>query len=199
MADVKQEKNKRERLTQKQETFCLKYFELGNASEAARLAKYSPKTAAVIGRENLLKPQIQARIQELRQKTEDNSVMNVLERKQRLTEIARPRLTDFIELGQDGSWVNIGPETPKGGAIQEIHSKTEYDDNGSHPTVYTSIKLHDPMKAIDLLNKMDKIYSDGAIINVDNRKVEIYVRSEETRRVLTEIVEGIPPHAIANN
>ena len=115
----------RKRLTQKQETFCLKYFELGNASEAARLAKYSPKTAAVIGRENLLKPNIQARITELRQKTEDESVMNVLERKQRLTEIGRARLTDFMELGQDGSWVNIGEETPRGGAIQEIDRFTE--------------------------------------------------------------------------
>ncbi len=77
------------RLTQKQETFCLKYFELGNASEAARIALYSPKTAAVIGRENLLKPKIAARIQELRQKVEDESVAIVLERKQRLTVFLR--------------------------------------------------------------------------------------------------------------
>lgn len=187
------------RLTQKQETFCLKYFELGNASEAARLALYSPHTAGVIGRENLLKPKIQARIQELRQKAEDASVMNVLERQQRLTEIGRARLTDFMELGQDGSWVNIGAETEKSGAVQEIHSRTQYDENGANPTIFTSVKLHDPMKAIDLLNKMDKIYTEGTTVNVDNRKLEIYVRSEHTRKLLTEIAEGAKPHADDNN
>jgi len=176
----------RTRLTQKQETFCVKYFELGNASEAARLAKYSPKTADAIGRENLQKPTIQARLKELRQKVEDASVMDVRERQQRLTEIARARLTDFMELGQDGSWVNIGEETPQGGAIQEIRSRTEYDDNGSKPTVYTSVKLHDPMKAIDLLNKMDKIYSDAPVFN-DNRKIEIY----DAKGKLTSIINSI--------
>lgn len=178
------------RLTQKQETFCIKYFELGNASQAARLANYSPKTAAVIGRENLLKPKIQERIQELRQRVEDDSVMNVLERKQRLSEIARSRLTDFMELGQDGSWVNIGSETPNGGAIQEIHSRTEYDDNESKPTVYTSVKLHDPMKAIDLLNKMDKLYTEGSTVNVDNRRVEVYVNSPKANELTGRIIKG---------
>jgi len=189
----------RKRLTQKQETFCLKYFELGNVGEAARLAKYSPKTAAVIGRENLQKLTIQARLQELRQKVEDDSVMNVLERKQRLTEIGRAKLTDFMELGQDGSWVNIGKETPQGGAIQEIHSRTEYDENEAHPTVYTSVKLHDPMKAIAELNKMDKIYSDGAQVNVDNRKIEIIVYDQGTKQLVERLISGespkIPAHA----
>lgn len=180
----------RKRLTQKQETFCLKYFELGNASEAALIAGYSPRNARFIASINLTKVNIQTRIQELRKKAEDASVMNFLERQQRLTEIGRARLTDLMELGQDGSWVNIGPETQHGGAIQEIHSRTEYDDDGAHPTVHTSVKLHDPMKAIDLLNKMDKIYSEGPIVNIDNRKVEIHVTSEEARQLTEKIIEG---------
>jgi len=77
------------KLTQKQKTFCIKYFELGNASEAARIAKYSPKTAAVIGRQNLLKLNIQAYLNELNQKVEDESLAKVLERKKRLTVFIR--------------------------------------------------------------------------------------------------------------
>ena len=46
------------KLTQKQETFCLKYFELANATEAAIAAGYSSKTARFIGSENLTKPNI---------------------------------------------------------------------------------------------------------------------------------------------
>lgn len=191
------------RLTQKQETFCLKYFELGNATEAALVAGYSSKNARFLASRWLTKANIQARIQELRQKAEDASVMNVLERKQRLTEIARARLTDFMELGQDGSWVNIGEETPQSGAIQEIHSRTEYDEDGSKPTVYTSVKLHDPMKAIDLLNKIDKIYSEGVNVNIDNRRMEAVIVNIDPKAVAAAILEayrlGLTPGLLGGN
>jgi phage terminase small subunit len=188
----------RTRLTQKQETFCVKYFELGNATEAAIQAGYNRKTAVVIASQNLTKLNIQTRLKELREEIKNAAVMNVQERQERLSEIARAKLTDFIELGQDGSWVNIGEETPKGGAIQEIHSRTEYDDDGSKPTIYTSVKLHDPMKAIDLLNKMDKIYSEGQTVNVDNRKVEIVVYDPETKQIVQRLLNGESPTAQIN-
>jgi phage terminase small subunit len=188
----------RTRLTQKQETFCVKYFELGNATEAAIQAGYNRKTAVVIASQNLTKLNIQTRLKELREEIKSTAIMNVQERQERLSEIARAKLTDFIELGQDGSWVNIGEETPKGGAIQEIHSRTEYDDDGSKPTIYTSVKLHDPMKAIDLLNKMDKIYSEGQTVNVDNRKVEIVVYDPETKQIVQRLLNGESPTAQIN-
>jgi len=185
------EKTKRERLTQKQETFCVKYFELGNATEAAITAGYSPKTVRFIASENLTKPNIQARIQELRQKVEDAAIMNVSERQRKLSVIARARLTDFMELGQDGSWVNLGPEVEGSGAIQEIRSRTEYDDKGANPTVYTSVKLHNPLQAIDLLNKMDKLYSEGAVFqdNRVNRIVNIVVIDNETKDLMSRVAE----------
>ena len=51
-------------LTPKQQAFADYYIECGNASEAARRAGYSPKTAEKIGSENLQKPEISAYIQE---------------------------------------------------------------------------------------------------------------------------------------
>jgi len=177
------------KLTQRQEIFCLKYFELGNATEAAIIAGYNRRTARFIASENLTKPNIKNRLQELNQKVEDDSVMNVLERKQRLTEIARAKLTDFMELGQDGSWVNIGKEMRQGGAIQEIHSRTQYDENGANPTVYTSVKLHDPMKAIDLMNRMEKLYTDGVLI--DNRKIAIYDAKGKLTSIITSLASRI--------
>lgn len=82
----------RNRLTQKQETFCLKYFELGNASQAAIIAGYSNKsngsirnTASVL----LTKSNIQKRLAELRKPIEDESVMSRLEIKQKLTKMVR--------------------------------------------------------------------------------------------------------------
>lgn len=150
------------KLTQKQEQFCLAIVQGVTQRDAWRAAGYSCSYESIDGNAHRLasNPKILARVAELRKLTEDKTIMEIKERKQRLSEIARARLTDFMELGQDGSWVNIGKETPQSGAIQEIHSRTEYDDNGAHPTVHTSVKLHSPTQAIDLLNKMDRIYAD---------------------------------------
>lgn len=49
-------------LTAKQQAFADYYLECGNASEAARRAGYSRKTAGNIGNENLEKPEIAAYI-----------------------------------------------------------------------------------------------------------------------------------------
>lgn len=170
-------------LTQKQETFCLKYFELGNASEAARVAKYSPRTAAVIGRENLLKPKIQARIQELRQAAEDATIADVVERKQVLTEILRGRLADFVD--------DLSSENLKSAAIQEVRI-TEFTGGkkGRAHSKTTTIKLHSPLQAIDLLNKMDKLYAENPPIVVDNRRIEILVGSEKAKDLTQRLIEG---------
>lgn len=154
--------------TQKMENFCLNFVKLNNATQAAIQAGYSKRTAAVIATENLQKPNIQARIAELRKRAEDATIMSVLERKQLLTKIGRTNLTDFMEMGADGSWVNLGPETKNAEAIAEIHSRTEYDDDGAHSTVHTSVKLIDKTKAIDLLNKMDGIYKPEGTGNTTN-------------------------------
>jgi phage terminase small subunit len=53
------------KLTDKQEMFCKEYIIDLNATQAAIRAKYSEKTAGVIGLENLGKPLIQARLSEL--------------------------------------------------------------------------------------------------------------------------------------
>lgn len=52
------------KLTLKQRRFIDAYIETGNATEAARRAGYSEKTAYATGAENLRKPQIQKAIQE---------------------------------------------------------------------------------------------------------------------------------------
>lgn len=183
-------------LTKRQELFAIKYFELGNATQAMIAAGYAPKHAGNNSWNVLKSPLVQARIDELRQaiaqehKEEiDQAIMNVEERQIRLSEIGRARITDFMELGQDGSWVNLGPETKLSGAIQEIHSRTEYDDDGSKPTVHTSVKLHDPMKAIDLLNKMDKIYSEVPPITIDSRQINIFVIDSETKGLISRVAE----------
>jgi hypothetical protein len=107
---------------------------------------------------------------ELRAKVETKKIMSVQERKERLSEIAGARLTDFQELGMDGGWINIGKETPNTAAISEIVSTTKYDENGANPTLITRIRLHNPVVAIQELNKMDGVYDDAKVnLTLDNR------------------------------
>lgn len=56
------------KLTPKQKKFCEWYIKTGNATEAAKKAGYSKKTAVYIGAENLRKPQISAYIAERMEK-----------------------------------------------------------------------------------------------------------------------------------
>jgi phage terminase small subunit len=197
MTKKKPKESSRTTLTPKMEKFCLNFVKLGNATEAAIKAGYK-NTPAVhsVATENLQKPAIQARIAELRKRAEDATIMNVLERKQLLSKIGRTNLTNFMEMGQDGSWVNIGPETPDAEAISEIHSRTVYDDNGAHSTVHTSVKLHDKLKAIDLLNKMDGIYKNEDTGNtINNYNVNVDKVLIDARGKLESIINRIASRA----
>ena len=137
------------RLTQRQDTFCLKYFELGNASEAATVAGYSKRSIRNIASVNLTKANIQTRLQELRQKVEDASIANVVERKQRLTVIMRE--DNFGKFG---------------------------------------INRTSNISATDLLNKMDKIYTDGPTVNIDNRDLTINVLTSKSKKQVEKLIEG---------
>jgi len=59
-------KAKAKKLTPKQEQFCREYIIDLNATRAAKASGYSEKTAYKIGAENLIKPQIKERLDELK-------------------------------------------------------------------------------------------------------------------------------------
>ena len=94
-------------LTPKQEAFVKEYIKNGgNASDAARKAGYAPKSADVIGRENLRKPTISAYIaekQSLIEKQKGTDIMSLAEIQQRRSMIARGELTDSFGFAPDFS------------------------------------------------------------------------------------------------
>lgn len=137
-------------LSTKHENFCLNYVQSNNQTQAAIEAGYSPISAAGTAVEILKNPQVIARIQELRSKIADPTIMSVRKRKQRLTEVALS---------------NLNPESIQPGHV---------------------------MQAIDLLNKMDKIYSDGATIQ-DNRQVNIYTTDKLAEGALKALMSGERP------
>ncbi len=168
----------------------MKYFELGNATEAAIIAGYSSKTARSMAAQNLTKLNISARLQELRQIVEDATIADVKERKQILSEIVRGRVTDFVECGADGSYINIGLESCNSHAIQEVTSTTKYDDKGADAAVITRLKLNSPVQAISELNKMERIYEAEGTVKIDNRVLNIYVNSDKAKDLTQRLIEG---------
>ena len=74
-------------MTYKQELFIQEYIKTGNATSSAIKAGYSKKTARAIGQENLTKPYIKKRIEELSQKIANNNIMTAKERQEYLTKL----------------------------------------------------------------------------------------------------------------
>lgn len=79
-------------LTVKQERFCIEFAKSGDSREAVKAAGYAWKnnaSASVQANALLKHPDIQARLAELQQKTEDESIASIKEIKQKLTAILR--------------------------------------------------------------------------------------------------------------
>ena len=74
-------------MTHRQELFIQEYIKTGNATNSAIKAGYSKRTARSIGQENLTKPYIKKRIEELSQKIACNNIMTAKERQEYLTKL----------------------------------------------------------------------------------------------------------------
>jgi phage terminase small subunit len=86
------------KLTPKQKRFVAAYIATLNASEAARQAGYSERSAGVIGHENLRKPQIREAIKSVM----EEKAMPAEEVAFRLSEIARGSMADFMAIKANG-------------------------------------------------------------------------------------------------
>lgn len=101
-------------LTPKQKAFADAYIETGNASEAARRAGYSARTAAKIGSENLQKPDIIAYINSRMAEIEAQRVASADEVMRFFSSVMRGEVKD--QFGLDASLqdrLNAGKELLK--------------------------------------------------------------------------------------
>jgi phage terminase small subunit len=158
----------------------------GNATQAAIAAGYSFKNARYMASENLAKPCIVARLRELHQKAEDAAVMSVRERKIALSIIARARITDFVT----DKGVKVDSAMPSTGAIEGVRTRVKYFKKGIEPVIITELKLRDPIAAIECLNKMDRLYTEGTEVNIENYITEITVLSYEVQSLTERILAG---------
>ncbi len=149
------------KLTEKQRTFTLKVFETQEPGPAYfEIYKVrSMAVASACASRLLINAKVQEYLQELRQRAEDDSVANVLERKQVATLIVRGRFADFM--------TNLTPEKLRSPALKRLR----VTEGPAGKT--TTIELHSPLEGVDRLNTMDQIYKDGPAVVVDARSVNI--------------------------
>lgn len=95
----------KKKLTPKQQAFCDFYIETGNATEAARKAGYSEKTARFIGQENLTKPNIKSYIAERMAEKEKERIASQDEVLEFLTKVMRGEVTEETPIVMKDKWV----------------------------------------------------------------------------------------------
>ena len=160
-------------ISQKQRVFIEEYLKCFNATEAAKRAGYSEKTAYSIVWENLRKPEIEAAISKRLAET----AMSADEVLMRLAEQARGDLGKF--LAKDGDAITIDLEAMKEAGkthlIKRI-SQTKRRRTTKEVTeeeVSTTLELYDAQAAQQLIGKHHKLFTDKVAFGDEDGAIPI--------------------------
>ena len=145
------------------EKFALALLKGMSQQDAAIEAGYKPSRARFTGSELVTKRNIWDRYIELQQEAKTKAIMPVIERKERLSELSRANIPDFIT--DDG--IKVSKDSPNVGAVSEITSVTRLFRKGGEPVAITKLKLHDPVKSIAELNKMEGEYPPSNVLKLE--------------------------------
>ncbi|MEW6234733.1 MAG: terminase small subunit [Candidatus Omnitrophota bacterium] len=154
------------KLSAKQSRFIEEYLVDLNATRAAIRAGYSPKTAEIIGFENLRKPKIQKAIEDATKQQSERTQIKADEVVKELARIAFSDIRQVIEWDESGK-VTVKPssEIKKDAArgIVEITRRVASDG-----AVTLKIKMADKLGALNSLGKhlgmfIEKIEHSGSV------------------------------------
>ncbi len=151
-----------DQLTQRQINFARNIFEGMTQYDAYAAAGYGVRLCArhtiECNASRLAnKDRVLAYIEGLNQAIDTKKIMSKQRRQEVLSKIGEAQLIDFVIDGVP----ELSPDTPNNAAAAEFYTRNSLNKQGV-PVITKAIKLHSPMVAIDLLNKMDKLYDDRA-------------------------------------
>lgn len=173
-------------LTDKQKKFCEEYLIDLNATQAAKRAGYSSDTAAVIGCENLIKPNIQNYIQSLQKALSEKTGIT---HERLLEEYAKIAFSDIRELyAGDNQLLDVRQiDDSTAAAVMSV----EVDEIGMAGTTigYTKkVKLYNKLAALESIGKHIGFFA------VDNsQKAQTLVMPE------IRVYNNAPPLASSEN
>ena len=144
-------------LTHKQQLFVEHYLTCWNATDAAKRAGYSSKTAYSIGSENLTKPEIKAEID----RRLSEAAMSADEVLARLADHARSSLADFMT---DEGALDLAKAREAG----KLHllKKIRWDKDGE-----LAIELHDPQTALVHIGRYHALFVDKTALTDPSGKL----------------------------
>lgn len=135
---------KKRKLTEKQERFIDYYIELGNATEAAKKAGYSERTAYSIGNENLKKPEIKKQIEERLKELEDKRIAKAEEVLKYLTSVMRGEETEEVVVVEGSG-----------------------DGKSEARTIRKEVSAREKIRAAELLGRRYALFTDKVDMDID--------------------------------
>lgn len=176
------------KLRGKQERFVQEYLIDRNATAAAIRAGYSRKTARAIGAENLTKPNIAAEIEKRSKRLVSKLEITQERVRQELAAIAFANGTDFAIITHNG----LVRLTPTEDVPEEKRKAVASIKEGQYGT---EIKLHDKVRALELLGKDLGMFGGGNTPTNEQENNIFEVIEESTREEIgtDEIPEIEPP------
>ena len=157
-------------LTPKQQRFGEEYLIDLNATQAAKRAGYSEKTAFRIGTENLHKPAIQVAIQEALQKRSDRTEITADSVLRELAVLAFSDMAHYVQFNEAGNILLDFSQMPAGAsrAIAEVVQDEYVDGKGEEARTVkrTRFKLHGKQPALDSLAKHLGMYIERHAVEI---------------------------------
>lgn len=161
---VKKVIDEESKLTDKQQRFCEEYVVDFNATQAAARAGYSKKTSQQQGTENLAKPVIKKKIDELKKQFVER--VNV-KKEDIINELSKIAFSNFyaniIKLGKG-----------KGLTIDEESTIAQFSETDTQFGTTKKYKGYDKIKALELLGKHLAMFTDN--VNSTNTNVVTFAQ-----------------------
>ena len=177
----KKPKNPRPDLNPRQTAFAIVYAGCGNASEAARQAGYSEKSAGIQGHELLKNPKIQALIDRERAARWERLKMPADEVLARAAMLARSDVRKLFK--EDGDHL-LPHELDDSTAfcVAGIETELSFSEDGAPPTAVRKYKLRDPTPALRMLAQYHKLIGADVTVNLGAEVAERLGRARKRKR-----------------
>ena len=151
-------------LSHKQERFIQEYLIDLNATQAAMRAGYSAKTAHRIGAENMQKPAIRERIEEILAEIQSKKIAEVTEVMEYLTAVMRREKAESIV-------VTINEETTTHEPDAKCTMRKQTIKREVPRIVEIPAKLSDANKAAELLGRRYSMWTDNVNVTDDRPQI----------------------------
>ena len=183
----------KQKLTQKQENFCLNLIKGMSQREAYAKAGYSanqlPATQDRNAFELASSNKILARLEELRAPIEAEVALSASKRKEILAKIATATPADILELSEDERDTRLKPEALDSPAVSYI--RTEQVSIGKMPVRITRVGMTDKIRAIAELNKMEGDYApEKRRVEVERVESFVFILPDGQKLSPKQLIEG---------